>query len=143
MICKRCKKDKSPDRFYNWDRYKCRDCRKEIDKERYSQRKEYFRNYWKKWYKIPKNQKKHAIRGAQYGALWNKKHRKEHKVEAKLNYLVRQGKIEKPSRCIICLTTQTKIEAHHFSYNSATDVLWVCRRCHKAIHFLIKNSSRN
>jgi hypothetical protein len=39
----------------------------------------------------------------------------------------------KPDHCSICRSSEW-IEAHHSDYSKPLEVLWVCKKCHNAIH---------
>ena len=54
---------------------------------------------------------------------------------------VRRGSLERPDKCQKC-NGVGPVEAHHFDYNKAFDVFWVCRKCHRLIHRIL-NSFEN
>lgn len=63
---------------------------------------------------------------------------KKIKARNKLRYEVRRGRIMKPDFCEKCFEKK-KLHGHHEDYNLPLDVLWVCNKCHKGIHFKIGN----
>ena len=46
------------------------------------------------------------------------------------------NEIERPGACSVC-RAETKVEAHHEDYDKPLDVIWMCRKCHVALH--VKN----
>ena len=78
--------------------------------------------------------------------LWSKNYRlkiDQKKVFARyiLNLNVKRKIICKPETCTICQKKVTKIEAHHPNYDEPLNVVWLCRKCHAAIHQSIKEAS--
>ena len=59
------------------------------------------------------------------------------KARILLRTAVRLGKITKPSICSQCSTdfAVNEIEGHHPDYNLPYLIIWVCRNCHKNLHF--------
>jgi hypothetical protein len=55
-------------------------------------------------------------------------------ARAKLGRAVRLGRIIKPASCEKCKGTNN-IEAHHPDYEKPLDVSWLCRDCHRALHW--------
>ena len=41
----------------------------------------------------------------------------------------------KPKTCNIC-GSYGPVDGHHFDYSKPLAVLWACRACHKALHFM-------
>lgn len=72
----------------------------------------------------------------------SKKHRELYpeKVRARntVNTAVYRGKIIKPNLCAKC-NKNKKLEGHHNDYNKPLEVIWVCKECHDAIHYLDNN----
>ena len=68
------------------------------------------------------------------GALSAKEYRAEGQLSAmrKLAWAVRTGKVEKSKRCWVC-GLLGYVEAHHEDYAKPLEVVWVCRKCHRAI----------
>ena len=46
---------------------------------------------------------------------------------------IRSGEIKKACKCEICGSLKP-LDAHHFDYSRPTDVLWLCKSCHKTVH---------
>jgi len=51
---------------------------------------------------------------------------------------IREGKL-KQIPCVVC--RNPKSEAHHEDYSKPLDVIWLCRRCHRAWHYLLEHPS--
>jgi hypothetical protein len=51
----------------------------------------------------------------------------------KLNDALRRENIIKPNRCQIC-NEEKALDGHHADYEKPLEVIWVCRKCHMAIH---------
>jgi Bacillus phage endonuclease len=72
-----------------------------------------------------------------YKEWWRKyAAKKDSKWKARwiLNNAIRDGKIVRPNICQICAQIR-KLDGHHADYNKPLQVLWVCRKCHTAIHY--------
>jgi len=80
--------------------------------------------------------------------LYNKEYRKIRKIKFKKHIYAGQKvrdalkykKIIKQSHCTLCLSAD-KIEAHHPNYDEPLNVVWLCRKCHSAIHKKIKKEA--
>jgi hypothetical protein len=46
---------------------------------------------------------------------------------------VKSGKLVRPARCSACGRV-TKARAHHSDYSRPLAVVWLCPKCHKAVH---------
>ena len=95
-----------------------------------SDRREYFRTYYKKnkeSYKVAMRK----YRQTQGAALWG-----AHKAVArrKLRDAVKWGHVEKPSVCNRCPTTKN-IQGHHDDYYKPLEVIWLCSTCHNILHY--------
>lgn len=53
---------------------------------------------------------------------------------------IKRGDILRPDACEKCGTVG-RVEGHHPDYSKQLLVVWVCSRCHKAIHKALKESS--
>ena len=61
--------------------------------------------------------------------------RRERKRIHKLVFLaVRRGELARATCCERCSVTGKQLEGHHPDYSRPLEVLWLCRRCHKAVH---------
>lgn len=52
----------------------------------------------------------------------------------KLNQAIRRGEIARPKICSRCGEEHPRIEAHHCDYSKPLGVVWLCKKCHAAIH---------
>lgn len=91
-------------------------------------RKEYLRAY--------KEENREKIREAQ--KRYREKNRDKVNAQAKLNYYIQKGDITRPMECSMCERASDKIEAHHSDYSKPLDVMWLCEKCHKKVHKIIK-----
>lgn len=47
---------------------------------------------------------------------------------------IKRNNLEKPSECSVCKKESNRIEGHHLCYKEPLNVLWLCKKCHTAIH---------
>ena len=47
---------------------------------------------------------------------------------------LKEGKIQKPSQCDLCILEIAKLEAHHVDYGKPLSVYWLCNTCHGVVH---------
>ena len=52
---------------------------------------------------------------------------------------LRKGNI-KPEECYFCGSTKF-IDGHHYDYSKPLEVVWMCKKCHKRFHLLLKKHS--
>lgn len=136
MICVRCKVDKPTEDFYDYDRYKCRECRKNLDRERYPGRKKYLREYYVKWYAETENKNRHYQKSKNSAIEWRLNNKDKVRVVGILNRALKNRLIIKPDHCLSC-GKRGEIEAHHPDYTKPLEVLWTCRSCHRLIHLYL------
>lgn len=105
----------------------------EANKERILKR---VREYHKKWRATERGKILTKI-NIESGYLKYPKHRQARII---LGNALKLKKITKPSQCTLCLSSD-KIEAHHPNYDEPLNVVWLCRKCHMAIHKSIKEAS--
>lgn len=70
-----------------------------------------------------------------------KKYEKHRKASSKVTDAVRSGKLIKPDNCTLCLSKEN-IEGHHPDYDKPLEVIWLCRKCHRAIHKSMKERGK-
>jgi len=51
----------------------------------------------------------------------------------KIKYAIKKGKIKKSEKCEFC-GEKEKLHGHHENYEKPLEVIWLCSRCHVAIH---------
>lgn len=114
----------------------------QINKERYKQNMEkwheenpeWSKNYYRKYYK----ENREEMLKRSYS--WRYRNREKVRAHAKIRRDLIDGKIAKPQYCERC-SKEILLEAHHPDYNQKDSVIWLCRKCHKAIHKLNKNEN--
>ncbi|WP_068111270.1 hypothetical protein [Tropicimonas marinistellae] len=63
--------------------------------------------------------------------LWRKRHPKSYLAHLCVQNAMRLGVLTRQP-CAVC--GATKSEAHHPNYNDPLNVIWLCRRHHRALH---------
>jgi hypothetical protein len=58
-----------------------------------------------------------------------------------LHYYTNSGKIEKPDCCSRC-GSKEDIEGHHEDYGRPLDVVWLCFKCHRELHMLLRRANK-
>ena len=103
-------------KYFNGFSYTCKKCNSNREKlrNRYKDRKEYHKNFQKKW-DINNPEKVYA---------------KNEVMKA-----VKSGVIERKN-CEKC--GNTKSLGHHSDYSKPLDVIWLCAKCHRLLHESLK-----
>lgn len=140
--CKTCKKTLPETDFYankaSKDRlsYSCKECVKSISRARYAtpeyiiaSRARYIANKHKEADRHRAYYHKHKKEILER----NKKYAYQKYSRGILAYAVKQGKVIKPTVCSFC-GNGGKIEAHHADYSKPMEVIWLCIKCHHALH---------
>lgn len=102
--------------------YQCKSCAK-LRSVQYSRsnekRREYIKEYSKKYRKngYKKNRNKEQC-----------------KAHDKIRHAIMIGQLEKPDTCSNCGSIESIQAHHHNGYENALDVIWVCHKCHMALH---------
>jgi hypothetical protein len=52
----------------------------------------------------------------------------------RLRYLIRSGRVLKPTACSKCRKTTLDVDGHHPDYTKPEVVVWLCRSCHHSLH---------
>jgi hypothetical protein len=65
--------------------------------------------------------------------LWRAKYPNKAKAHNKLNNAVRDGRIERPSKCEDCQRLGA-VHGHHDDYLKPLEVRWLCAACHQIWH---------
>lgn len=107
-------------------RHNCKSCRNNANKlwyentieERHEYKKNYNKNTW-------------AIRRAN-----DPIYKRKDQVHNLTRHAIDKGILTRPDACPECGANDRTIEAHHWSYElgNELDVLWLCRKCHAALH---------
>ena len=105
--------------------------------------KEYYDNYNKKYHdkhrddlinKSMEYKRKNKDKISKWNSEYNKRYNKKNRKKVNLRHLTRHHiKIEDDQLCEKCYLEYAIIR-HHWIYNDAKDVTFVCRECHKEIH---------
>lgn len=104
----------------------CRECKKALDRI-YSRK---YRKAHPEWKKL--DNKRNAGLISEYLKKRRKEYPEKIKAVALVNYAVRQGVLKRKG-CKIC---RAKIvHAHHPNYSKPLEVIWLCPKHHKALHF--------
>lgn len=163
MFCRKCKTEKPDDGFYKGKPTRCKDCLK-ADAKAYAStesgiashnaaRKRYEASHKneviqaKRKYarsergEATKQQYRATERGKEVAAINTKRQRQKfpmrNKARQDLNNAVRDGRV-KPWPVCALPTCGASPEAHHPDYNQPFDVVWLCRKHHKAAHALAR-----
>lgn len=94
----------------------CKECNRNKNRKYRQENKEYLSNYVKQY---------------------RENNPEKYKAHYTLQNAVREGHIEKQP-CNVC--GSINVEAHHEDYSKPLDIIWLCRRCHIAVH---KNQTTN
>lgn len=113
--------------------------------------KNYHKEYMRKWRELHSEEDKEfrrlyregrKKRGLKYISLWAKNNPEKKRVQAYTQWLIKSGKINRPSLCQKC-NKENKIEAHHKDYQKPLNIIWLCRACHQKRHKEIRNKKTN
>ncbi len=131
----------------------CKDCHNVASNEygKTEKQKAYKRAYGMKWRQTEayqswlasylasdevRERKREILR--QHGTKYHNRSRAQdpipYRARDAINKAVRRGKLQKPVACSRCHRSGITIHAHHEDYSRPLDVVWVCQRCHLAIH---------
>lgn len=58
----------------------------------------------------------------------------KHEARKILTANIRSGKVIRPSECSSCKVKLGRIEGHHEAYTKPLEVVWLCCKCHRALH---------
>lgn len=103
---------------------KCKDCAKQdmrVDRHTKPRVREYDRNRTHLPHRV-------ALR-TRISKAWAAKHPDERKAQHAANNAVRDGKLQRQTRCEGC-GLEKPVEKHHPDYSRPLLVLWLCKPCH-------------
>jgi hypothetical protein len=139
--CWVCKETKTVDLFYknrsNLDGLTgcCKECEKQKVKERYrtyhSKHIERFRKHYEDNKETVRERQRNTSK--RLWKIWYEKNKEKHTARAKLRYAVGTGKLQRPTKCTRCPSTE-KIQGHHPDYTKPLEVIWLCHKCHEYEH---------
>lgn len=125
---------------------KCKECSKKDITENRNKKIDYYREFDRMRADIPKRvaaRREYAEKIKTDDAMKIKKaiaiskHRnkfpEKYKSHSKVEYNIKNKKIEKPESCSIC-GNKTNLDGHHPDYSKPLEVIWVCRSCHAKVH---------
>lgn len=116
--CKECtKKDVRSHRAENIERIRAYDRERGATKARIEKNKAYQRNHRKEITK--------------YKIEWRKRNKDKANAYRCVSYHVKAGNIKREA-CGVCGCEKT--QAHHEDYSKPLEIVWLCEKCHKALH---------
>lgn len=65
--------------------------------------------------------------------LWRLQQREKVLAKNRANYATRTGVLIKPASCQAC-KQEKPLDRHHPDYKKPLGIVWLCRKCHMAIH---------
>ncbi len=136
--CKKCKYARSGREYYLKNKDKChKNASKWVKKNREAINKKNRERYEENPEKVLERMRKYRKSTKTYLKSYRKRHPEKIRAQSQLQDHVKRGNIIKPSNCSIC-NSEKWIEAHHADYNKPLVVVWVCKKCHNAIHKRLK-----
>ncbi len=120
----RLKKLASRDEYGRRNREKINKQRRECHDKNSEKEKEYGRKY----------RALHKEKMVEYTREWRKKNWEKVLAQSKLKDHVDRGNIIRPNECSVCKSSDYRIEAHHNDYSKPLEVVWLCQKCHMALH---------
>lgn len=144
--CSKCNTNKPTDQFY-WDkttnrfRSDCKSCcnrservkKANLKYKRSARGLKHVKKYQKNVKKYQKSEKgRLALNKASKVAYL--KHKWKWIARAQARYAVKIGKLIKPNKCESCHDCRP-LQGHHEDYTKPLEVIWLCSRCHKDVHF--------
>jgi len=78
----------------------------------------------------------------QYADRWRKENWEKVLAQSQVQDHLKRGNIVRPNKCPVCKSSAYRIEAHHNDYDKPLEVLWLCQKCHLAIHQRINEEKR-
>lgn len=139
-------KDKIAETGKKW-REEHKDEKREMDRRYYEEHKEQHKRRCKKYKEANKdkiaemyknwnkrNEERLKEYRSRYYEYYKERNKAELKARSKLSNAIRDGKILRPNKCDRCGKKCTP-DGHHWNYAYPLNVIWLCRSCHKIVHF--------
>jgi hypothetical protein len=130
-----CKKHSTENRMKNIDRYR------EYDRNRPNKKERAKKTYERKIKLREEDPEKYDSIYHKARKNYRTNHREKYLANSKLEYALEVGKIIRPSVCSRCGIECTP-QGHHFDYSKPLDVIWLCAKCHAAVHVEIRKQKR-
>jgi len=93
--------------------------------------REYAKVYWLNLKNDPIRYKKNKEKQREYKLHYQEKNKERSKAYDITNEALRKGMLKKEP-CIIC--NDTKVNAHHDTYDKPLEVIWLCNKHHQDLH---------
>lgn len=81
-----------------------------------------------------KYRERHKLEIAATSKAWRKNNAHKRRAHKLLRDAVISGVVIKPTICQRCGASPRLLHGHHPDYSLPLDVLWICPKCHSAIH---------
>ncbi|HFO4232521.1 TPA: hypothetical protein ACHJ1X_001658 [Escherichia coli] len=107
------------------------ECNKRAKKYRQNN-KEKIIKYKNDW--VKRNEERLKEYRRKYHEDYKERNKAELKARSKLSNAIMDGKILRPNKCDRCGKKCTP-DGHHWNYAYPLNVIWLCRSCHKIVHF--------
>lgn len=138
--CKKCKYAKSGREHYLKNKEKCHANASKWNKRN----REYINSKVRAQYaadpkKVLERLRQHRKVNKETAKRYRERHKEKINAQSKLRDHVKRGNIIKPDKCSICNSTEW-IEGHHPDYSKPLEVVWLCKKCHNAIHKRLKST---
>jgi len=66
--------------------------------------------------------------------LWKRTYRNKPRIHRQVYWAIQRGELVRPESCSHCHRTGCQIMGHHEDYSKPLSVIWLCQRCHLAVH---------
>jgi RNase P subunit RPR2 len=124
---------------------RCKECTQTLRAQYFQQNKEKVRlnkraYYWANTEKVKAWGRGYREQHPEAGKAWKTKYHAANpeKIQAQniIHHAIKNGTMIKPTQCERCHEPKTKalLHGHHQDYQKPRDVLWLCAKCHWAIH---------
>lgn len=107
----------------------CKDCTKIKVRANRELRKDYYRAYDR----LRGSRNTSGSYNTESKKEWRLRNADKVRAQGQCIRAVKAGKIVRPTTCSVCGKVCTP-HGHHHDYTKPLDVLWVCSKCHSAIH---------